>query len=88
MAGVRQNGKWGIINEQNQIIIPFTYDDISNFVFIGKGEKSIAENAKYARAYIGKKMIFIDKSGERVKAKKVEEYLPLRGILSGSAYDK
>lgn len=86
-AGVRQNDKWGYIDKNNKVVISYQYDDISNFVYIGKGEKRTDSNAKYARVIIGKKDFFIDVSGEKIKAKKIERYSPIRGFLGANSYD-
>lgn len=40
-AGVKKNGKWGVINESGEVVLEPTYDsDIINPVFIGRFYKS------------------------------------------------
>ena len=88
IAAVSMDNKFGFINKEGELIIPYQYDDVSNFTYVGKGEKIEPSNAKYALVFIGKKRYFIDKSGNIVKAKKVEQNLPLKGWIGKESRPK
>lgn len=54
LAAVRKNEKFGFINKQNEVIIPFKYDNVYSFIY---GE---------AKVVIGKESFYIDKKGNRI----------------------
>ncbi|WP_299458287.1 WG repeat-containing protein [uncultured Microscilla sp.] len=55
MAAVRKNGKWGFIDEQGKLMIPYRYDEVRSFK---KG---------WAQVRTGKKKYYINKEGKRLK---------------------
>ena len=54
MARVKQNGKWGVVDNKGGIVVPFIYDDLNLF---SEGLARVKLNGKYG---------FIDKAGNIV----------------------
>lgn len=61
LARVEKDGKWGLVNEVGQVVIPLIYDDVGHF---SEGLVYAKQNGKYG---------FIDKKGQVVIAFKYDD---------------
>lgn len=66
-AVVSKDGKYGLINEDGEVVVPIQFEKVSNFI------------GEYARVQVGNKIGFVDKSGKVVIAPKYDRIYGFNG---------